>query len=143
MFDVVFRILLLVIYMCLPRLGKRELICLLLFTCNYVVSLSRCFLYRLVFEIDRLHYFTEASPVPSIKLFCSFLLQFIYENMVLCKTIALHVAVSRQEKIASHVRLCHYVHRQLKQPMGNVLFNIFLEFRNFSKTIKRNIVPAV
>ena len=26
----------------LPRLGKRELICLLLFTCNYVVSI-RCF----------------------------------------------------------------------------------------------------
>ena len=25
----------------LPRLGKRELICLLLFTCNYVVSVGR------------------------------------------------------------------------------------------------------
>ena len=24
----------------LPRLGKRELICLLLFTCNYVVSVG-------------------------------------------------------------------------------------------------------
>ena len=29
----------------LPRLGKRELICLLLFTCNYVVSISRGFLF--------------------------------------------------------------------------------------------------
>ena len=29
----------------LPRLGKRELICLLLFTCNYVVSVWRCFLF--------------------------------------------------------------------------------------------------
>ena len=29
----------------LPRLGKRELICLLLFTCNYVVSLWRGFLF--------------------------------------------------------------------------------------------------
>ena len=28
----------------LPRLGKRELICLLLFTCNYVVSVWRGFL---------------------------------------------------------------------------------------------------
>ena len=42
MFNVVFCILLLVIYMLavvdqLPRLGKRELICLLLFTCNYIV----------------------------------------------------------------------------------------------------------
>ena len=29
----------------LPRLGKRELICLLLFTCNYVVSVWRGFLF--------------------------------------------------------------------------------------------------
>ena len=29
----------------LPRLGKRELICLLLFTCNYVVSVRRDFLF--------------------------------------------------------------------------------------------------
>ena len=29
----------------LPRLGKRELICLLLFTCNYVVSAWRSFLF--------------------------------------------------------------------------------------------------
>ena len=28
----------------LPRLGKRELICLLLFTCNYVISVWRGFL---------------------------------------------------------------------------------------------------
>ena len=32
----------------LPRLGKRELICLLLFTCNYVVSVWRDFLFLLV-----------------------------------------------------------------------------------------------
>ena len=29
----------------LPRLGKRELICLLLFTCNYLVSVWRGFLF--------------------------------------------------------------------------------------------------
>ena len=29
----------------LPRLGKREVICLLLFTCNYVVSVQRGFLF--------------------------------------------------------------------------------------------------
>ena len=29
----------------LPRLGKRELICLLLFTCNFVVSVWRGFLF--------------------------------------------------------------------------------------------------
>ena len=43
MLHVIFCILFLVIYMLavvnqLPRLGKRELICLLLFTFNYVVS---------------------------------------------------------------------------------------------------------
>ena len=32
----------------LPRLGKRELICLLLFTCNYVVFVWRGFLFLLV-----------------------------------------------------------------------------------------------
>ena len=32
----------------LPRLGKRELICLLAFTCNYVVSVPRGFLFLLV-----------------------------------------------------------------------------------------------
>ena len=29
----------------LPRLGKRELVCLLLFTCNYVVSVWGGFLF--------------------------------------------------------------------------------------------------
>ena len=32
----------------LPRLGKRELICLLVFICNYVVSVRRGFLFLLV-----------------------------------------------------------------------------------------------
>ena len=33
----------------IPRFGKRELICLLLFTCNYVVSVWRGFLFLWVF----------------------------------------------------------------------------------------------
>ena len=50
--HVVFCILLLVIYMLviadqLPRLGKRELICLLSFTCNYLISVRRGFLFVL------------------------------------------------------------------------------------------------
>ena len=53
MFRVVICILLLFVYMKtvvdqLPRLGKRELICLLLFTCNYVVSVWRGLLFLLV-----------------------------------------------------------------------------------------------
>ena len=35
----------------LPRLGKRELICLLLFTSNYVVSVRRGFLFLWVLGI--------------------------------------------------------------------------------------------
>ena len=35
----------------LPRLGKRELICLLSFTCNYVVSVLRGFLFLFVLGI--------------------------------------------------------------------------------------------
>ena len=35
----------------LPRLGKRELICLLLFTCNYVVSVWKGFLFLWVLGI--------------------------------------------------------------------------------------------
>ena len=41
MFHIVFCILLMV----LPRLGKKELICLLLFTCDYVVCVWRGFLF--------------------------------------------------------------------------------------------------
>ena len=47
-FRVVFCILLLFVCMQadhLPRLKKRELICLLLFTCNYVVSVRRGYLF--------------------------------------------------------------------------------------------------
>ena len=66
-FRVVICIILLFIYMLtvvdqLPRLGKRELICLLLFTCNYVVSIWSGFL----FHWDGLRYFIVAIPEPFI-----------------------------------------------------------------------------
>ena len=47
LFHVVFCILLLLIY----RIGKRELICLLSFTCNYVASVRRGFLFLLVLGV--------------------------------------------------------------------------------------------
>ena len=68
----------------LPRFGKRELVCLLLFTCNYVVSvLLFCCCFCCVFffffffwgggEVplplgawDGLRYFIVALPEPSI-----------------------------------------------------------------------------
>ena len=49
----------------LPRFGKRELICLLLFTCNYVVSvLERFPLPQGAW--DGLRYLIVARPEPSI-----------------------------------------------------------------------------
>ena len=51
----------------LPRLGKRELICLLLFTCNYVVSVWRFPLPLGAW--DGLRYFIVTLPEPSINYF--------------------------------------------------------------------------
>ena len=53
----------------LPRLGKRELICLLLLTCNYVVSVSRGFLFLWVLGMGYVILFVALFPEPSIKLF--------------------------------------------------------------------------
>ena len=49
----------------LPRLGKRELICLLLFTCNYVVFCLERFSLPLG-AWDGLRYFIVALPEPAI-----------------------------------------------------------------------------
>ena len=49
----------------LPRLGERLLICLLLFTCNYVVSVRRGFPLPLGTG-NGLRYFIVAPPEPSI-----------------------------------------------------------------------------
>ena len=49
----------------LPRLGKRELICMLLFTCNHVVSVLRRFPLPLG-AWDGLRYFNVALPETSI-----------------------------------------------------------------------------
>ena len=49
----------------LPRLGKRELICLLSFTCKYVVYVWRGFPLPLG-AWDGLRYFIVALPEPSI-----------------------------------------------------------------------------
>ena len=48
----------------LPRLGKRELICLLLFTCNYVVSVWRGFLFLWVLGIGYVILFWHSLSLP-------------------------------------------------------------------------------
>ena len=52
----------------LPRLGKREPVVLLLFTCNFVVSVRRRF-YIPLGTWDGLHYFIVTLPGPSINYF--------------------------------------------------------------------------
>ena len=48
----------------LPRSGKRELICLLLFTCNYVVSGWRGFLFLWVLGIDNVILLWHSLSLP-------------------------------------------------------------------------------
>ena len=48
----------------LPRLGKRELICLLLFTCNYVVSVSRGSLFHWVLGMGYVILLWHSLSIP-------------------------------------------------------------------------------
>ena len=50
----------------LPRLGKRELICLLLFTCNYVVSVLKGFLLLWVLAMDYVILLWHSLSLPYI-----------------------------------------------------------------------------
>ena len=68
----------------LPRLGKRELICLLSFACNYVVSVRRGFLFLWVIGMGCVillwhsldlpyNYFSVKKHVMRLKPVCLFL----------------------------------------------------------------------
>ena len=103
MFLVVICILLLFIYMStvvdqLPRLGKRELICLLLFTCNYVVSVWRGSLFLWVLGMGYVILLWHSLSLPYnyfgsfyIKIFASvcryqkWLLQVSYSFLCTCE----------------------------------------------------------
>ena len=61
----------------LPRLGKRELICLLLFTCNYVVSVWRGFLFLWVLGMGYVILLWHSLSLPLIIL----LMQVFVSNM--------------------------------------------------------------
>ena len=54
----------------LPRLGKRGLICLLLFTCNYVVSVWRGFLFFWVLGVGYVILLWHFLSLPYNYLFC-------------------------------------------------------------------------
>ena len=62
----------------LPRLGKRELICLLLFTCNYVVFVWRGFLFLLVLGMGYVILFWHSLSLP----YNYFKLDFDFENFI-------------------------------------------------------------
>ena len=63
----------------LPRLGKRELNCLLLFTCNYVVSVWRGFLFLWVLGMGYLILLWHSLSLPyNYIIFCVDCLRILY-----------------------------------------------------------------
>ena len=71
----------------LPRLGKRELICLLLFTCNYVVSVWRGFLFLWVLGMGYVILLRHSLSLPynylkSNVLFSIFNVKFFISNQI-------------------------------------------------------------
>ena len=92
----------------LPRLGKRELICLLLFTCNYVVSVWRGFLFLWVLGMGYV-----------ILLWHSLSLQYNYcENRL-----SVQKPVSRKTHTTLYqicFSLCCYTYRVLQKPKRDV-----------------------
>ena len=56
------------LYVSGSQLGKRELICLLLFTCNYVVSVWRDFLFLWVLGMDYVILLWHSVSLPYNKL---------------------------------------------------------------------------
>ena len=63
----------------LPRLGKRELICLLLFTCNYVVSVWRGFLFLWVLGMGYIILLWHSLSLP----YYYFTYMFIFQGILL------------------------------------------------------------
>ena len=69
----------------LPRLGKRGLICLLLFTCNYVVSVWRGFLFLWVLGMGYVILLWHSLGLPYKSFFYTFLtLQSIFPLKLMC-----------------------------------------------------------
>ena len=62
----------------LPRLGKRELICLLLCTCNYVVSVWRGFLFLWVLGMGYIILLWHCLSLPLIILYS--IVVYLYVN---------------------------------------------------------------
>ena len=77
----------------LPRLGKRELICLLLFTCNNVVSVWRGFLFLWVLGMGYVILLWHSLSLPLIIL----PFQHLFKNPI-------SIAFSRRHYICTQIR---------------------------------------
>ena len=76
----------------LPRLGKRELICLLLFTCNYVVSVWRGFLFLWVLGMGYVILLWHSLSLPYNYFgICAFVVHMFFHNIALNAAFALNV----------------------------------------------------
>ena len=87
----------------LPRLGKRELICLLLFTCNYVVSVRRGFLFLWVLGMGCVILLWNSLSLP-YNYFAS-KPNFAHPEIRFC-IVALIVSLSSRIKIRYNVIVC-------------------------------------
>ena len=79
----------------LPRLGKRELICLLLFTCNYVVSDLRGFLFLWVLGMGYVILLWHSLSLPYNYFACIFLSLIEGKLYVLQKFVITNVGLKR------------------------------------------------
>ena len=78
----------------LPRLGKRVLICLLLFTCNYVVSVWRGFLFLWVLGLGYVILLWHSLSLPY--------------NYFRCWVAPLRIETGRYEMIPFDMRNCFF-----------------------------------
>ena len=106
----------------LPRLGKRELICLLLFTCNYVVFVWRGFLFLWVLGMGYVILLWHSLSLP-------------YNYLLIMAVVVSNADISRKipnyfkfvKKMNINVRSflsSQNIFHDLKGPKGNIICTI-------------------
>ena len=85
----------------LPRLGKRELICLLLLTCNYVVSVWRGFLFFWVLGMGNVILFWHYLSLPYNYFLCLLCVTYcpVFETKARINALIPFDAISRSKSI--------------------------------------------
>ena len=107
----------------LPRLGKRELICLLLFTCNYVVFVWRSFLFLWMLGMDYVILLWHSLNLPYnyfTGVFSSFFFALKHRLRVLVRTASIHILAKKRYKnfhlkiiIFTAVKNCCMLHERV------------------------------